>query len=139
MPDQGEARSSLRQAALAEQGMRAAAGLEVLTGLGLVAMPSLLARLLFGAALDATGEATGRIAGIVMLCLALGCWPRAGAADRAPALLPLIVLSWLVAAFLAMTGLAGAPAGLLLWPAAVLHLALAGLLTWAWASAPAPS
>ena len=49
--------------------MRAASGLEVLTGLGLVVAPSLLARLLFGSDLNAAGEATGRIAGLVMMCL----------------------------------------------------------------------
>ena len=52
--------------------MRAASGLEVLTGLGLVVAPSLLSRLLFGSDLNAAGEATGRIAGLVMLCLAAG-------------------------------------------------------------------
>ena len=56
--------------------MRAASGLEVLTGVGLVVAPSLLSRLLFGSDLNAAGEATGRIAGLVMVCLAAGCWPR---------------------------------------------------------------
>ena len=56
--------------------IRAASGLEVLTGLGLVVAPSLLARLLFGSDLNGAGEAMGRIAGLVMVCLATGCWPR---------------------------------------------------------------
>jgi hypothetical protein len=47
--------------------MRAASGLEVLTGLGLIVAPSLLALLLFGSDLNAAGEATGRIAGLVMV------------------------------------------------------------------------
>jgi hypothetical protein len=55
----------------------AAAGLEVITGVGLVVVPSLLARLLFGSEMNATGDLVGRISGLVMLCLALGCWPRA--------------------------------------------------------------
>ena len=74
--------------------MRAASGLEVLTGLGLVLAPSLLSRLLFGSDLNAPGEATGRIAGLVMLCLAAGCWPRAAGAE-AHVLVPLMALSWL--------------------------------------------
>jgi hypothetical protein len=112
--------------------MRAASGLEVLTGLGLIIAPSLLARLLFGSDLNAAGEATGRISGFVMLCLAAGCWPSAGDGGRHQALIPLVALSWLAAAFLAITGLIGANVGLLLWPAAVLHLILAILLTWTW-------
>jgi hypothetical protein len=119
--------------------MRAAAGLEVLTGLGLIVVPSLLARLLVGSDLNAAGEATGRISGLVMLCLAAGCWPRAGESGCHQALVPLIALSWLAAAFLVVTGVIGANVGLLLWPAAALHLILAVLLTWMRTSAPATS
>ena len=111
--------------------MRAASGLEVLTGAGLIVAPSLLARLLFGADLNAAGEATGRIAGLVMLCLAVGCWPRPASVDT-HALMPLTALSWLAAAFLMVTGLIGANVGILLWPAAALHLILATMLTRAW-------
>ena len=55
----------------------AAAGLEVATGAGMVVAPSLLARLLFGSEMNAAGDLVGRISGLVMLCLALGCCPRA--------------------------------------------------------------
>jgi hypothetical protein len=118
---------------------RAAAGLEALTGLALIIAPSVLAYFLFGADLNPAGEATGRISGLVMLCLAAGCWPRAGESGRHQALVPLVALSWLAAVFLVVTGLIGANVGLLLWPAAALHLILAALLTWTWVSAPAPS
>jgi len=119
--------------------MRVAAGLEVLTGLTLVVAPSVLAGFLFGSDLNAAGEATGRISGFVMLCLAVGCWPRAGESDRNQALVPLVALSWLAAAFLVLTGLVGSNVGLLLWPAAALHLILAVLLTWTWARVPTAS
>lgn len=119
--------------------MHVAAGLEVLTGLALVVAPSLVARLLFSSDMNAAGEAIGRISGLVMLCLAAGCWPRTGESGRHQALVPLVALSWLAAAFLVVTGLIGANVGLLLWPAAAFHLILAALLTWTWASAPAPS
>ena len=102
-----------------------------MTGLGLVVAPSLLARLLFGSDLTAAGEATGRISGLVMICLTAGCWPRAASAE-AHALMPLTALSWLAAAFLIVTGLMGANVGILLWPAAALHLILAVLLTRVW-------
>jgi hypothetical protein len=45
-------------------------------GAGLVVAPSLPARLLFGSAMNASGDLVGRISGLVMLFLALGCWPR---------------------------------------------------------------
>jgi hypothetical protein len=112
--------------------MRAASGLEVLTGLGLIVAPSLLARLLFGSDLNGAGEATGRIAGLVMVCLAAGCWPRDAEIGQSRALVPLVALSWLAAAFLVVSGAAGANVGLLLWPAATLHLILAVLLTREW-------
>jgi hypothetical protein len=117
--------------------MRAASGLEVLTGLGLVVAPSLLSRLLFGSDLNAAGEATGRIAGLVMLCLAAGCWPRGSEDGGSRTLAPLLALSLLAALYLAIVGLSGANVGLLLWPAFVAHAILAGLLAWSWISGPA--
>jgi hypothetical protein len=98
--------------------------------------PSLPGRLLFGSDLNAAGEATGRIAGFVTLCLAAGCRPRAGASGRHQAIVPLVALTWLAAVFLVVTGLIGATVGLLLWLAAALHLILAVLLTWTWERAP---
>ncbi len=112
--------------------MRAASGLEVLTGLGLVVAPSLLARLLFGSDLNGAGEAMGRIAGLVMVCLAAGCWQRDAEIRQPLTLIPLAALSWLAVAFLVVSGAAGANVGFLLWPGAALHLILAVLLTRAW-------
>jgi hypothetical protein len=128
-----------RRATSATLWTHAAAGLELLTGLALIVAPSLPARLLFGSDLNAAGEATGRISGLVMLCLAAGCWPRAGESGRHQALVPLLALSWLAAAFLVITGLIGVNVGLVLWPAVALHLILAVLLTWTWASTRAAS
>ncbi len=115
--------------------VRAASGLEVLTGLGLVVAPSLLARHLFGSDLNGAGEAMGRIAGLVMVCLAAGCWPRDSEYSQSRTLTLLAALSWLAAAFLIVSGVIGGNVGLLLWPAAALHLILAVLLTRAWMEA----
>jgi uncharacterized protein YjeT (DUF2065 family) len=128
-----------RRATSATLWTRAAAGLEVLTGLGLIVAPSLLARLLFGSDLNPSGEATGRIAGLVLVCLGAGCWPRASESGRHQALVPLVAVSWLAPAFLVVTGLIGVNVGLLLWPAAALHLIFGVLLTWTWRNAPATS
>lgn len=103
-----------------------------MTGTGLIVAPSLLAKLLFGSELNASGDLVGRISGLVMLCLALGCWPRAfEGEDR---LAPLIALSLLATAFLIYVGMGGINVGLLLWPAAATHLILAILLARAWMS-----
>jgi hypothetical protein len=113
----------------------AAAGLEVITGVGLVVVPSLLARLLFGSEMNATGDLVGRISGLVMLCLALGCWPRAfKSEDRQQTLAPLFALSLLATVFLIYVGIRGVNVGVLLWPAAAAHLILAILLARGWMS-----
>ena len=109
----GETTDELRRGASATLWMRAASGLEILTGLGLVVAPSLLTRLLFGSGLNAAGEATGRIAGLVMLCLAVGCWPRAASAES-HALAPLLALSVLAALYLIVVGFGGTIGGMLL-------------------------
>ena len=112
----------------------AAAGLEVATGAGLVVAPSLLARLLFGSEMNVSGDLVGRISGLVMLCLALGCWPRALEGEDRQALLPLIALSLLATVYLIYVGMGGVNIGVLLWPAAATHLILAILLGRAWMS-----
>ena len=112
----------------------AAAGLEVATGAGLVVAPSLLARLLFGSEMNVSGDLVGRISGLVMLCLALGCWPRALEGEDWQALPPLIALSLLAAVYLIYVGMGGVNVGVLLWPAAATHLVLAILLGRAWMS-----
>ena len=110
----------------------AAAGLEVVTGAGLVVAPSLLAKLLFGSEMNASCDLVGRIAGVVMLCLAFGCWPRPFEGEERQALLPLLALSVLATAFLIYVGIRGVNVGALLWPAAVAHVILAIPLARAW-------
>jgi len=112
----------------------AAAGLEVVTGTSLVVAPSLLATLLFGSEMNASGDLVGRIAGLVMLCLALGCWPRPSEGEDRRALAPLLALSLLAAGFLIFVGMGGVSVGVLLWPAAAGHLMLAILLARTWMS-----
>jgi hypothetical protein len=109
--------------------VRAALGLEVLTGLGLVVAPSLLSRLLFGSDLNAAGDAAGHLAGLVIICLAAAVWPRGGESTESQALIALAALSWLVSVFLLVFGVWGGSVGLLFWPAAALHFMLALMLT----------
>jgi hypothetical protein len=94
----------------------------------------LLARLLVGSEMNASGDLAGRISGLVMVCLALGCWPRAFEGEDRQALAPLVALSLLVTVFLIYVGMGGVNVGVLLWPAAAAHLILAILLARAWIS-----
>jgi hypothetical protein len=114
-----------------------AAALEVATGTGLVVAPSLIARLLFGSEMNAIGDLVGRISGLVMACLALGCCLRAFQGENREAVAPLLALSLLAALYLTYVGAGGVNVGVLLWPAAATHLALAILLARIWISRPA--
>ena len=102
---------------------RIAAGAEVVTGLLLIAAPSLFTRAIFGAAMSGPGEALGRLCGIALLALAMACWlePRSTPAGARRALL---AFSLGVPTFLIAHTLSGGPTGVLLWPAALAHLAL---------------
>ena len=88
-----------------------------------------------GLIIPASGDLAGRIAGLVIVCLALGCWPRASVGEDRQALAPLIALSLLAAVYLINIGTVGANVGVLLWPAAATHLILAILLARAWMKA----
>ncbi|MGO8842499.1 MAG: hypothetical protein ACLQF1_15625 [Methyloceanibacter sp.] len=111
----------------------AASALEILTGAALVVDPSLLARLLFGQGLDETGTMVGRTAGLVLVCLAIGCWPRLTPAERSSTPLePLLLMSVLVSVYLIYLGVTGLAYGLLLWPAVLTHLLITVFLARAW-------
>jgi hypothetical protein len=94
----------------------------------LVVAPSLLAKLLFGSEMNASGDLVGRISGSVMVCLAFGCWPRVFEGGDRQALTPLLALSLLATIFLIYVGIGGVNVGVLLWPAAAAHLILTILL-----------
>jgi hypothetical protein len=107
--------------------LKIAAGLEVATGIVLIASPSLFTRLLFGSALASPGPGLGRLAGIALLALAVASWPSADSATGA-ARRGLLLFSALCAAYLIYRGIRGGATGPLLWPAALTHGALATLL-----------
>lgn len=110
-----------------------AAVVELGTGLALMTDPALVAQLLLGAQLDDVGVLVGRCFGIALCALALACWPAHQ--HRASGVAPLrgmLAYNLLLALFLAYLGTVGQLGGLLLWPAAALHAAVALLLVWAW-------
>jgi hypothetical protein len=100
--------------------MAAAVG-EMATGLALLLVPSIVGQLLLGTALTGVALIVARVAGIALIGLGIACWPG-------PPRLGMLTYSAGVALYLAFIGLTEATAGVLLWPAVVLHMVLTVLL-----------
>ena len=100
---------------------------EAATGIALLVFPSLVGRLLLGEELAGVAVSVARVAGIALIGLAVACWPG-------KALIGMLTYSAAVTLYLAYVGLVGVFAGVLLWPAVVLHAILTALLTRAAAS-----
>ena len=95
------------------------AAAEVATGLALLLDPALVVRLLLGAELSGVASILARAFGVALLALGL-----------APAFRALLIYNALIALYLAYLGASGQASGVLLWPAAALHAAVALLLAW---------
>ena len=95
---------------------------EASTGVALLIIPSLVGQLLFGAALTGIAIIVARVAGIALIALGVACWPGTPLAG-------MLTYSAAVTLYLAYLGFSGGLTGILLWPAAVLHLILTAFLT----------
>jgi hypothetical protein len=103
-----------------------AAVAEAATGLALMLAPSLVGQLLLGEQLTGIAIPVARVAGIALVALGIACWPG-------PPLVGMLVYSAWVTLYFAYLGfLAGGLAGVLLWPAVVLHLLLSIFLGRVW-------
>jgi hypothetical protein len=98
-----------------------AACAEVITGLALVIVPSLVGRLLLGEELTRIAIPVARVAGIALIALGIACWPG-------PPLVGMLTYSALVTLYLAYLGFAGGLTGVFLWPAVALHAILLVLI-----------
>ncbi|HWL95067.1 MAG TPA: hypothetical protein VNT79_16220 [Phycisphaerae bacterium] len=101
------------------------AAIEAGTGLGLLIVPSVLARLLLGAPLDGPVALTvARVGGAGLITIGVACWL---ARDDGRALV-VAMLFYNVAAVAILAHAAGglALSGIGLWPAIALHTVLAG-------------
>ena len=102
-----------------------AAAAEAGTGLLLLAWPSLVVRLLFGADISGIGVVMSRIAGIALIGLGVACWPSNSASQPLNGMLTYSTLAML---YLTYISVRGEFAGVLLWPAVVAHAILSAFL-----------
>jgi hypothetical protein len=109
-----------------------AAVVEVLTGLAMLIVPSLVGQLLFGQQLAGVAIPVARVTGIALIALGIVCWP-------ATPLIGMFVYSSAVTVYLAYIGFVGEFSGALLWPVVVFHACLSILLGWALLAAAASS
>jgi hypothetical protein len=106
-----------------------AAVAEVVTGMALIVVPSLVVKLLFGADIADIGVVTSRFAGLALIALGVACGPFESASRALYGMLTYGSLATLGLLYLALGGKWNGP---LLWPAVVLHAVLTLLLAWAW-------
>ena len=110
-----------------------AAVLEGATGLVLMIYPALVAHVLFGEGVSGAGKALSRVAGIALLALGVACWPgRAAGSASASSIGAMLTYSLLVTIYLVYLGVVGRLAGILLWPAVVVHAVWIFLVVAAW-------
>jgi hypothetical protein len=106
---------------------RAAAWLEIVTGVVLIIAPKIACLLLFAALLDGVGVPLGRYAGIAVLALGTACLPS-GTAPVRRAVLGLLIYNCGVVMLFVWLWIATAFRGILLWPAVILHAGIAAAL-----------
>lgn len=97
---------------------------EAATGLGLVARPALVVRLLLGHELLGAGIPLGRVAGMALLALGVACWLASSDTESCAArgIVGAMVLYNLGAVLiLGAAGMQSQPIGIALWPAVILH------------------
>jgi hypothetical protein len=102
--------------------------IEVPTGLGLIAVPALVVRLLLGAEIAGAAIPLARVAGVALLALGVACWlasyDEQSCAARGVAS-GMVIYNLGTVLVLGTAGLQTRPAGILLWPAVILHAAMA--------------
>jgi hypothetical protein len=102
--------------------------IEAATGLALIAVPAIVVRLLLGAEISGASIPLGRVAGAALLALGVACWlARDDAQSSATRGLVVAMLMYniVATAVLAFAGIGLGLHGVALWPAVVLHAAMA--------------
>jgi hypothetical protein len=104
--------------------LKLAAIIEAATGLALIAVPTVVVRLLLGAEISGASIPLGRVAGVALLALGVACWlahydARSCAARGLVSAMVLYNLGTVV--ILGAAGIRSQPVGIALWPAVILH------------------
>src|SRR6476469_3599664 len=104
--------------------------LEAGIGVGLLVVPSAVAQVLLGAPLELPAALTvARVAGVALLALGVACWLAAfdsqSCAARGVAS-AMVIYNLGAAIILGVAGIQSARAGIGLWPAVILHVAMTG-------------
>lgn len=98
--------------------------IEAGTGLGLIAVPTVVVRLLLGGELLGAGVPLGRVAGVALLALGIACWLASSDAQSCAArgiVSAMALYNIGVALILTLFGIQSQSIGLALWPAVILH------------------
>jgi hypothetical protein len=93
-------------------------------------VPATIVRLLLGMEISGAGIPLSRCFGIALLGLGLACWPVRQRNENHAPFRALLIYNALIALYLSFLGTAAQLQGLLLWPAVVLHAAVAFALVW---------
>jgi hypothetical protein len=98
--------------------------IEAATGLGLLAVPAMVARLLLGATLDTPAALTvARVGGTALLAISVACW--LSRENGRALVVAMLLYNVVVVGLFVYAALALALSGLGLWPTVALHLAFA--------------
>lgn len=102
--------------------------LEVPTGLALIAVPDLVVRLLLGGGISGAGIPLGRVAGVALLAIGVACWLASHDARSCAArglASGMVLYNLGVATVLVISAVHSDLAGVVLWPAVILHMVMA--------------
>jgi len=102
--------------------------IETATGLALIALPAIVVRLLLGAEISGASIPLGRVAGAALLALGVACWLARDDRQSRTArglVVAMLIYNIVVTAVLAFAGIGLGLRGVALWPAVVLHAAMA--------------
>ena len=102
--------------------------IEAATGLGLIAVPSVIAHLLLNSEISGAAIPLGRVAGAALRALGVSCWlARDDRQSRTARGLVVAMLMYniVATAVLAFAGIGSGFVGIALWPAVILHAVMA--------------
>ena len=103
---------------------------EAVTGVALLAVPSMVGRLVFNTEVSGAVLPFARLAAIGLIGLGLACWP--GKEASRSALCAILTYNLIIALYLLYLGIRGQWVGILLWPAVAYHAVLTLLLARSW-------